>query len=352
MIKTRLLKIIFTLSIPIILFSCAQTQMEDLIWPGPPSPPRIKFIKSYYGPSDIVKKNFILDSVLGAEGDVFFTKPMGVFYDNKRNRLMVTDTAKQTVFIMDKKNANYVAMHIRGRAAFVKPITSRIDSRGRIFITDSAGKQILMFDNNGQYIRHVFEEGKWTRPSGLAIDKKRKRIYISDTHKHRIQVFDEDSLKLIQTIGGVRGTEEGEMNFPTHMAINRKNGDLLVTDTMNARVQIFDYKGRFKLAFGEFGDGTGQFARPKGIAIDSEDHIYVADAGFNNVQIFNYEGEILMSFGGYGMQRGQMILPAGLYIDDDDFIYVSDSFNERVNIYEFLGDKHKKRAEKGIVLDK
>jgi DNA-binding beta-propeller fold protein YncE len=334
------------------LFSCAPPPATEVIWPGPPNQPRIKFVKSVYGPSDVVKKSFVVDALLGAQGNVSFTKPMGVFYDNKRDRLIVADTAKQTVFILDKKGATYSALHIKGRAAFVKPIIARTDSRDRIFVTDSAGKQVVMFDNDGNYLNHVFDDGQFKRPTGLAIDKERKRIYVSDTHLHRIQVFDEDSLKLIQTIGGVRGTDEGEMNFPTHMAINRNNGDLLVTDTMNARVQIFDYKGRFKLAFGKFGDGAGMFARPKGVAIDSEEHIYVADAGFNNVQIFDYEGTILMAFSGYGKRRGDTILPAGVYVDDDDLIYVSDSFNERINIYEFLGNKHEERKKKGIILDR
>ena len=350
--KNRLLKLLFSLTIPLILFSCGEPVVKDLIWPNPPNEPRIKFLKSYYGPSDVTKKSFIIDTLLGSEGTVFFRKPMGLYYDNDKKRLIVSDTAKKTTFIIDKDNESYSALHIRGREAFVKPITPRLDSKGRLFVTDSAGQQVLMFSNGGRYIQHVFDDVKWVRPSGLAIDKKRKRIYISDTHKHRIQVFDEDSLKLIQTIGGTRGGEEGEMNFPTHLAINRKNGDLIVTDTMNARVQIFDYKGRFKLTFGQFGDGPGFFARPKGIGVDSEDHIYVADAGFNNIQIFDYEGTMLMAFSGFGQGRGSMILPAGIYVDEDDLIYVSDSFNERVNIYEFLGDKHKERKKKGIVIDR
>ena len=352
MIKNKLLKILFSLTVPLMLFSCGGGTQTEIIWPGPPDTPRIRFVKSYRGPTDIVKKSFVIESLLGSSGSVRFSKPMGLLYDDKRGRLIIADTAKKTIFIMDKKNAAYSALHIRGREAFTKPITPRMDSKGRIFVTDSAGKQVLMFSNSGKYIKHVFKDGRWTRPSGIAIDKKRKRIYVSDTHKHRVQVFDEDSLKLIQTIGGTRGQEEGEMNFPTHMFVNKNNGDLLVTDTMNARVQIFDYKGRFKLTFGQFGDGPGYFARPKGIAVDSEDHIYVADAGFNNIQIFDYEGNVLMAFSGFGHGRGAMVLPAGIYIDNDDIIYVSDSFNERINIYEFLGEKYKERKNKGIALDR
>ncbi len=351
MINKKILKILFVLVIPIMLFSCAETQIMEIAWPDPPARPRVRFVRSYYGPSDIVKKSFILDSVLGGTGYISFGKPMGVYMD-KRDRLYVVDTSKKTVFILDSKNRSFNALNIRGRMAFNMPVVTATDSKGNIFVTDSANAQIVMFNSGGRYLKHVFRGTKWTRPTGITIDKKRGRIYVADTQKHKIHVFDETSLRHIQTIGGTRGSEEGEMNFPTHMAVNNNNGDLLVTDTMNARVQIFDFKGRFKLAIGQFGDGAGMFARPKGVAIDSEDHIYVVDAGFNNVQVFDYEGQVLMSFGGYGQDRGHLILPAGLHIDKDDFIYVSDSFNQRINVYEFLGDKHEERKKKGINLKK
>ena len=351
MLKRNLLKILFSLVIPIVLFSCGPPPVRDVIWPGPPDIPRIKFVKSYYGPSDVVKKSFVISTILGSEGYITFSKPMGLHIDDQ-GRIYVVDTGKKTIFVLDKEKKIFLALNIRGRQAFKKPVHISTDSKGNMFATDAAGAAVVMFDKDGQYIKHVFIRDDWKRPTGIVIDKKRGRIYISDTQYHRIRVFDEKTLLLVDTIGGVRGSEEGEMNFPTHITVNRNNGDLLVTDTMNARVQIFDYKGRFKLTFGQFGDGAGMFARPKGIAVDSENHIYVADAGFNNIQIFDYEGQILMSFSGYGPERGNVVLPSGVFIDKDDFIYVSDSFNERINIYEFLGDKHKTRVKRGITLDK
>ena len=48
-------------------------------------------------------------------------------------------------------------------------------------------------------------------------------------------------------------------------------------DTLNNRIEIFDADGKFIRAFGKTGDGPGYFARPKGIAIDGDGHIWVAD---------------------------------------------------------------------------
>jgi DNA-binding beta-propeller fold protein YncE len=70
--------------------------------------------------------------------------------------------------------------------------------------------------------------------------------------------------------------------------------------------------------------------------VDSEGHIYVSDAAFNNVQIFDQEGRLLLFFGEFGYRRGQFWLPAGLSVDSKDRIYVADQYNKRINIYQYL----------------
>ena len=49
---------------------------------------------------------------------------------------------------------------------------------------------------------------------------------------------------------------------------------------MNFRVQVFDKDERFYSKFGRHGDASGDFSNPKGIAVDSEGHIFVVDANF------------------------------------------------------------------------
>ena len=53
-----------------------------------------------------------------------------------------------------------------------------------------------------------------------------------------------------------------------------------------------DLRRRRKLhqPFGKNGDGPGYFARPKGIAVDGDGHIWVADQMQDRLQVFNREG--------------------------------------------------------------
>ena len=70
--------------------------------------------------------------------------------------------------------------------------------------------------------------------------------------------------------------------------------------------------------------------------MDSEGHIYVTDAAFNNFQIFDQEGRLLLWIGGAGREPGQFYIPSGLYVDKSDRIYVTDTFNRRIQVFQYL----------------
>jgi sugar lactone lactonase YvrE len=77
--------------------------------------------------------------------------------------------------------------------------------------------------------------------------------------------------------------------------------------------------------------------RPKGIALDSEDHLYVVDGLWGVVQVFDEQGRLLYYFGTRGTHNGEFQLPAGLFIDRDDRVFVVDSFNRRVQVFRYRG---------------
>jgi DNA-binding beta-propeller fold protein YncE len=111
---------------------------------------------------------------------------------------------------------------------------------------------------------------------------------------------------------------------------------VLVTDALNFRVQAFDAEGRFLWQMGRQGDAAGDFAAPKGVATDSQGHIYVADALFDSVQIFRHDGALLLAFGERGTAVGQFLLPGGIFINAEDRIYVADAYNGRIQTFDFL----------------
>lgn len=320
------------------MYGCGGAPIPDLVWPPAPDEPRIKYVTIYRSTASLKETSVAVDILVGSEAGEPFKKPNGAFADST-GKVYVTDTARGDVMVFDTVNKEG---SVFGGRQLAKPISVATDDRGRIFVPDADSKKVWIFKADGNLSDDYLQPDEpLKRPSGAVVDKAHKQLYVTDTYDHNIKVFDLETLKQKSVIGG-RGKEEGQFNYPSFLALDL-NGNLVVSDTQNGRVQIFDMDGRFLRRFGEFGDAPGMFARPKGVAVDSEGHIYVVDAGFNNVQIFDDEGRILMAFGGYGAGRGEMILPSGIAIDKDDFIYVVDSYGRRVVVFEFLGEKHKAR---------
>jgi DNA-binding beta-propeller fold protein YncE len=107
---------------------------------------------------------------------------------------------------------------------------------------------------------------------------------------------------------------------------------------MNFRVQIFEAYGEFVSEFGHHGDGSGDFAMPKGIAVDKNDTVYVVDSLFDNLQLFNREGRLLLTVGQQGTELGEFWLPSGAFIDGRGYLYVCDTYNRRVQVFKIHED--------------
>lgn len=341
-----LLRTFVSVNLLLLLVSCnpeirtpdSGLQAPNLFWPPPPQTPRIKYLRSLSGPSDIgVKRSWfkkVIDTILGEEGlEDRMLRPYGVFAD--ADRIYVTDPGKQLLHVFDMKEKKYFQIKEVKEEELISPIGIAVDKDGEIYLSDSMLKRVLVFNREGKYLREIGSSQLFLRPAGISIDKN--RIYVVDTHGHKVLVFSKKDGKLLLSFGN-NGAGKGEFNFPTNIFIGR-DGLIYITDSMNFRVQIFGMDGNFISAFGKLGDGSGDFSKPKGIAVDSEGHIYVADAHFDNVQIFNKDGKLLLGFGNTGRGFGEMILPAGMFIDEKDMIYVADSYNNRVQIFQYLKEK-------------
>jgi DNA-binding beta-propeller fold protein YncE len=334
-----------TVLIAVLCFGCASSpeKKRDIVWPAPPEQPRIKYVKSVSSEADVEKPSFWkgLKTVLtGKEPKPGLDKPYAVHAD-RQGRLLVADSAWGKILVFDFNLNSFSIIGVDGPGILNKPQGVTTDSSLRIYVTDVSQRRGVVFDRGGKFLFAFGEQGKLERPVGIVLNENLKRIYVTDTRRHSISVFDMLDGKFLFEFGK-RGTADGEFNFPVNLAID-KDGKVYVMDMFNFRVQIFDPDGKFESKFGSVGDGLGQFSKPKGIALDSEGHIYVVDAAFNNIQIFDQKGRLLLFFGEFGSRDGQFWLPAGMDIDSNDRIYVADQYNHRINIYQYLGEKRNKQ---------
>ncbi len=343
--RVRLMQIAVLLPALVILAGCSTSTIDEnrlaprdtgsLIWPNPPEAARISYLSTVRKAKDVGADTGFLAKlayyVLGKKKDDGIYKPYGVTADSA-GRIIVADTALKRVHVFDPRKKKYFYIDEAGDSEFSSPIAVAIGADDEMYVTDSILGKVFVFDRDGDF-KYGFAAGR--RPTGIAVDRTRKLIYVSDTVAQNVKVYD---LKggLLRTIGR-RGTGPGEFNYPVDLFVDR-NGELYVIDSMNYRVEMFDDTGKFVAKFGKQGDGTGNFGRPKGVAVDRDGHIYVADALFDTVQIFDREGRFLLNFGSIGTEAGMFWMPCGLFIDSGDNIYVSDSYNGRVQVFEYLGN--------------
>lgn len=310
----------------------AETTAAPLVWPKPPAQERIRYLRSVSGPHDWgIGRSFLrrLVDALSGRGEEGFIRPSAVA--ERDGVLYVADPGAQALWILDAPHGRYTRVTQIGALGLVSPVALALGSGGTVFVADTGLKQVFLLDRDGALIRSIATQGL-ERPAGLAWDEAAQRLFVLDSLRHRIAVFDANGTLLGNL--GESGDKDGQFNHPTHLALDA-DGALLVTDALNFRVQAINQKGSFLWKFGKAGNGTGDFTAPKGVAADSAGHVYVVDALFDVVQIFDRQGQLLLGFGEHGAGRGQFALPGGIYISAEDKVYVADAYNRRVQI--FLG---------------
>jgi DNA-binding beta-propeller fold protein YncE len=165
-----------------------------------------------------------------------------------------------------------------------------------------------------------------------------KNIWITNPKTHQVLVYEKEILETAKSVVGntsfvnVRENYKLIRSFPdttygndeylnNPINISYRNGKIFVTDFGDFKIKIYSEDGKYLGAVGQYGNSLGQFARPKGIAIDKDENLFVVDAGFENVQIFNSQGKLLMFFGGPYKGPGDMWLPAKVLIDYENLKY-------------------------------
>lgn len=221
-----------------------------------------------------------------------------------------------------------------GPGAFSYPRAITAEPGGSVFVVDKSGR-IQRFSQEG-----VFEafwrmpETAKGKPVGITVHPD-GRIFVADTHYHRVMIFDRDG----KTLGsfGKEGFGDGELQLPTDVAIDADGFIYVSETTANDRITKWSPDRQAGPAGFKFiktlADGPIQgkrFRRPAGIDIDDEQTLWVADACNHRIIRLSLDGEVLAVFGRFGSGPGELRYPYDIVAAPDGTIMVCEYEGNRL----------------------
>jgi len=214
-----------------------------------------------------------------------------------------------------------------GPGEFRYPRAIAVAADGTVFVVDKSGR-IQRFGPDGRYqTSWRLERCQAGYPTGLTVGP-RGRLFVADTHNHRVLVFDREGTRLASF--GSYGTGDGQFLFPDDVAVDR-DGYVYVSEYGgNDRISRFTPDYRFVCSFGGPDAGPGSLRRPRALAVDAEQTIWVADAGHHRVCRFTRDGTWLGAFGGLGRDLGQLRYPYDVAVCKDGTLLVCEYGNNRL----------------------
>jgi sugar lactone lactonase YvrE len=172
----------------------------------------------------IYDKNGKLTEALGKPGE---TKPCGVAVAGER--LYVTDLAGQCVRIYNRRTRELLLTLPRDRSdpksRLFGPTNVAVDPQGRIYVSDTTGFAVHVFDAEGNHLRSIGEigitPGRFARPKGIAADRE-GRCYVVDADMGVVQLFDPEG-RLLMFFGDVQSGAGGALVLPAAIAVDYQN---------------------------------------------------------------------------------------------------------------------------------
>nr|WP_294508218.1 peptidyl-alpha-hydroxyglycine alpha-amidating lyase family protein [uncultured Rhodopila sp.] len=194
-----------------------------------------------------------------------------------------------------------------------------VNSQGHIFAFSrgnttgpaygAAAAQLLEFAPDGQFIREIGHNlYAWSFAHAVKIDAE-DNIWVTDKGSDLVVKFDHDGR--VAMVFGRKQEASDEDTEPlkhprpplppvdglfrqvTDIAWDRAGNGYISDGYINSRIARVSHDGEWLGSWGSPGSGPGQLITPHSIAIDAEDHVYVADRGNRRIQVFDTQGTLL-----------------------------------------------------------
>jgi len=285
---------------------------NPVFFPPPPERPRLQFLKSFSGPDSLGVpgpggfEKFVLGE---AEPQTGITTPYGLAISD--GKLYVCDVGKRKVEVLDLENRSFG--YLTEDRRLMNPVNIQVEADGTKYVTDPTAGAVFVFDESDA-LQAILGKELGISPIDVAV--RGPHCYVTDFVSNQVVVLDKTTGQDVARIGE-KGDREGQFGLISDLTFGPE-GDLYVTDRLKAQILQFDPAGNLKRTLGRLGDNIDELVRPKGIALDNDNRIWVMDASTEVGKIYDLQGRLLLFFGLPGDDPGMMNLPAGIIVDRDN----------------------------------
>jgi len=308
----------------------------------------------------------------GTNSGALFKYPCGVGVDGSGN-IYVADYGNDTI---RQVSTNGVVTTLAGSAGtpgstngtghgalFYSPLGLAVDGNGNVYVADSENAMIRRITTPAAAVTTVAgsssapgsangagSTARFNDPCGVAVDSS-GTVYVSDLGNNTIrQITPQGVVTTLAGLAGSFGTNDGtgaaaRFGNPAGLAVDT-NDNLYVAEYGNHTIRKIAPGGIVTTLAGEPGvggssDGTGSaahFLNPLGVAVDAAGNVYVADTLNNTIRKITPDGTVSTLAGVVGTAgakdgpgaTARFDYPQGLAVDPAGNVYVADTSNSTI----------------------
>ena len=178
--------------------------------------------------------------------------------------------------------------------------------------------------------------GELNWPRGISVSQQSEHIYVADSDNNRIQIFSEKGDHL---------TQFGDRHLKKPHGILIHQNSIFVTDTSRHAILVFELPSLKMLErVGHKGSGNDEFHQPCQVAISPSELLYVADEYNDRLQILNTN----LAFKG-SLRHSTMTQPVDVKFTQSEMFVLSFSDNPCLHVFTLSGEKSRSIVTRGTV---
>ena len=245
-----------------------------------------------------------------------FKGPWGIAFSDKSRILAVADSDNERVQMFGFDGNFLREFSLKGR-----PLLLAFTELGDLLVCDQSTQKILVFTENGQFIRYIGGEHV-KRPYHVSVISD-GRIITSDSDDKRIKVLTPDGKDLLQSF---KAPGCGE----TPDCVIYHKDQFFASFSVACLVMVFNIAGEYLHDIGSNGSDDGQFSCPTGLAIDKFNRLIVCDMGNRRLQLFTLDGKYITQIPGRFFEGGH---PGYAVISSTGYLFVTDTSRQCVHVF-------------------